>query len=68
MVEVLGRIGGMAAVPQPEDGVTYAHKIKKREARLDFARAASEVRVTSARKPVAGAWFELKAAGQGPRG
>jgi methionyl-tRNA formyltransferase len=29
--------------PQPEDGVTYAHKISKEECRIDWARAARQV-------------------------
>jgi len=33
----------LAATPQPEDGVTYAHKLDKAEARLDFNRAAIEL-------------------------
>ncbi|HEX7111128.1 MAG TPA: methionyl-tRNA formyltransferase [Mizugakiibacter sp.] len=30
-----------AATPQPQDGVTYAHKLDKAEARLDFAESAA---------------------------
>jgi methionyl-tRNA formyltransferase len=30
----------LAAVPQPEEGVTYAHKLDKAESALDFTRAA----------------------------
>ena len=33
----------MPAKPQPEDGVTYAHKLDKSEATLDFSRAAIEL-------------------------
>jgi methionyl-tRNA formyltransferase len=33
----------LAAVPQPEAGVTYAHKLDKAEAKLDFARPAVEL-------------------------
>ncbi|TPG11415.1 methionyl-tRNA formyltransferase [Rhodanobacter glycinis] len=33
----------LAATPQPEDGVTYAHKLDKAEAKLDFSRPASEL-------------------------
>ena len=33
----------LAAVPQPEDGVTYAHKLDKVEARLDFSQPAVEL-------------------------
>jgi methionyl-tRNA formyltransferase len=31
----------LAATPQPDDGVTYAHKLDKAEAKLDFSRPAS---------------------------
>jgi methionyl-tRNA formyltransferase len=59
MVEVLARIGEIAPEPQPEDGVTYAHKIEKHEARLDFSRSAVEVeRQVRAFAPVPGAFFE----------
>ena len=33
----------LAATPQSEDGVTYAHKLDKAEARLDVARPAAEL-------------------------
>jgi methionyl-tRNA formyltransferase len=33
----------LAAAPQPEDGVTYAHKLDKAEAKLDFSRSAMEL-------------------------
>ena len=59
MVEVLGRLDTIAPEPQPEDGVTYAHKIEKHEARLDFTRSAEEVeRQVRAFAPVPGAFFE----------
>jgi methionyl-tRNA formyltransferase len=35
--------GGLDAVPQPEDGVTYAAKISKDEAKLDLSRPALEL-------------------------
>ncbi|WP_232492082.1 methionyl-tRNA formyltransferase [Novosphingobium kaempferiae] len=48
------------AVPQPEDGVTYAKKIDKAEARLDFAQDAEQVeRQIRAFMPAPGAFFEL---------
>ncbi|WP_156839360.1 methionyl-tRNA formyltransferase [Novosphingobium aquimarinum] len=48
-------------VPQPDEGVTYAKKIEKSEARLDFTRAAEEVeRQVRAFAPTPGAWFELE--------
>jgi methionyl-tRNA formyltransferase len=42
IVEALRRmqVGNLAATPQPEQGVTYAAKISKEEARLDFAQPA----------------------------
>lgn len=59
MVEVLADLDGHPAVPQPEDGVTYAAKIDKAEARLDFTRSAVEVeRQVRAFNPAPGAFFE----------
>jgi len=59
MVEVLARLAEIVPEPQPEDGVTYAHKIEKHEARLDFTRSAIEVeRQVRAFAPVPGAFFE----------
>lgn len=60
MVEVLGDLCGHRAVVQPEEGVTYAHKIDKAESRLDFNRSAVEVeRQIRAFAPAPGAFFEL---------
>ena len=42
-VVVLADPGAFPAQPQPDDGVTYAAKIDKAEARLDFAAAAIQV-------------------------
>lgn len=48
------------AVRQPEDGVTYARKIDKAEARLDFSQDAAQVeRQVRAFMPTPGAYFEL---------
>ncbi len=59
MVEVLGDIDAHPAVPQPENGVTYAAKIDKAEARLDFGRPAVAVeRQVRAFHPAPGAFFE----------
>jgi len=33
----------LVATPQPEEGVTYAHKLDKAEAKLDFSRSALEL-------------------------
>jgi len=45
IVEALRRLGRgeLPATPQPEDGVTYAAKIAKEEAKLDFALPAVEL-------------------------
>jgi methionyl-tRNA formyltransferase len=44
---------------QPEDGVTYAKKIDKAEARIDWSRSAAEIeRQVRAFAPAPGAWFE----------
>lgn len=59
MVDVLDKIEAYPPVVQPEDGVTYAAKIDKAEARLDFTRSAAEVeRQVRAFNPAPGAWFE----------
>jgi methionyl-tRNA formyltransferase len=45
--------------PQPEEGATYAKKIDKAEARIDWSRTADEIgRQVRAFDPVPGAWFE----------
>jgi len=59
MVEVLADLDAHPARPQPEDGVTYAAKIDKSEARIDFAQSAVAVeRLIRAMNPAPGAWFE----------
>jgi methionyl-tRNA formyltransferase len=48
-------------VVQPDEGVTYAHKIDKAESRLDFTRDAADVeRQMRAFAPAPGAFFELE--------
>ncbi|CAA7627360.1 methionyl-tRNA formyltransferase [Magnetospirillum sp. SS-4] len=52
--------GTLAAVPQPEDGVTYARKLSKDEGRLDWNRPAAELeRMVRALNPWPGVWFAL---------
>lgn len=52
--------GQIEAEPQPDDGVTYAHKIEKDEARIDWREDADAVaRRVRAFNPVPGAWTEL---------
>ncbi|MGE0005302.1 MAG: methionyl-tRNA formyltransferase [Parvibaculaceae bacterium] len=62
MVEALKDLtnGELDCRPQPEDGVTYARKIDKAEAEIDFARPAVEVRNhIHGLSPSPGAWFLL---------
>jgi len=60
MVEVLGQLDRIGPRPQPEDKATYAPKIRKDEARLDFTRHALELeRQVRAFNPAPGAWFEF---------
>jgi methionyl-tRNA formyltransferase len=60
MVRVLANPDDFAAIPQPEEGITYAAKIEKAEARIDFVRSAAECeRHVRAFNPVPGAFFEL---------
>lgn len=61
MVEVLAQIGSHKPVPQPEDGITYASKVDKAEARIDFTRPTIEVeRQVRAFNPAPGAFFEYR--------
>lgn len=70
VTEELARLGASALlewlanpsppVPQPEDGATYAPKVDKTEARIDWQRSAQEVeRQVRAFAPAPGAWFEV---------
>lgn len=46
--------------PQPDEGVTYASKIDKAEARIDWSKGAEEIeRQVRAFAPSPGAWFEV---------
>lgn len=59
IVGVLGRLP-MAARMQPAEGVTYATKIDKSEARIDWARSAVEIdRQIRGLSPFPGAWCEI---------
>lgn len=61
LVEVLATPSTYPPVPQPDVGVTYAAKIDKAEARLDFAQSAAQVaRHVRAFAPAPGAFFEYK--------
>lgn len=59
LVAVLARWDRVGPRPQPERGVTYAPKIEKYEARLDFRKSAVEAeRQVRAFNPAPGAFFE----------
>ena len=60
IVEALAKLPGLTPEPQPEDGVTYAAKIDKSEARVDWSRPAVEVdRQIRGLSPFPGAWTEI---------
>ncbi|WP_299673808.1 methionyl-tRNA formyltransferase [uncultured Roseobacter sp.] len=57
IVDALSQINDLVAEPQPEAGVTYAEKIDKAEARVDWTRDAAEVdRLIRGLSPFPGAW------------
>jgi methionyl-tRNA formyltransferase len=54
--------------PQAEEGVTYAKKIDKREARIDWQKPAREVHnQIRGLSPFPGAWFEVELGGKATR-
>ncbi|MBE0703635.1 MAG: methionyl-tRNA formyltransferase [Afipia sp.] len=62
MVQAMAALeqGGLDLVPQDEAGVTYAAKIGKLEAKIDWAKPAHEVlRHIHGLSPFPGAWFEI---------
>jgi methionyl-tRNA formyltransferase len=63
MVRALGALerGGVAPVPQSEEGVTYARKILKDEARIDWSKSAREIDcLVRGLSPSPGAFTEVK--------
>jgi methionyl-tRNA formyltransferase len=70
MVEALAALerGALACTPQPRDGVTYAGKIDKGEAAIDWSRAAAEVHnKVRGLAPWPGAYFEVTLGGRTER-
>ncbi|MBS0275669.1 MAG: methionyl-tRNA formyltransferase [Proteobacteria bacterium] len=54
-------LGQASERPQPEEGVTYAKKILKEEARIDWTKPARELDcLIRGLSPVPGAWCEIK--------
>lgn len=61
IVKGLSRLSDLTPEPQPEDGVTYASKIDKAEARIDWSRSAEEIdRQIRGLSPFPGAWTEME--------
>jgi methionyl-tRNA formyltransferase len=63
MVQVLPALeaGDLRAIPQPADGVTYAHKIQKQEAVIDWSQPAPQIeRQVRAFNPQPGAHTTLR--------
>lgn len=61
IVQALDRLPELTPEPQPEAGVTYAAKIDKAEARVDFSKPAAEVdRLIRGLSPFPGAWVEVR--------
>ncbi|WP_415401599.1 methionyl-tRNA formyltransferase [Tateyamaria sp. SN3-11] len=59
IVNTLANLPDLTPQPQLEEGVTYAHKIDKAEAAIDWTKPASEVdRQIRGLSPFPGAWFE----------
>ena len=58
----------LGETPQPEEGITYASKISKAEARVDFAAPAATVHnQIRGLSPFPGAWFEIELDGKKER-
>jgi methionyl-tRNA formyltransferase len=50
--------GALTPTPQPEEGLTYAKKIRPKETRIDWSKSADEVdRRIRGLSPLPGAWF-----------
>lgn len=67
MVEALARLeaGALNLVPQHQEGVVYAHKIDKTEARIDWDRPAKAVHNhIRGLSPFPGAWCEMQLGGK----
>ena len=70
MVRALAALsrGALEATPQPEEGVTYAKKIGKAEARIDWSRPAAELGGhIRGLTPAPGAFFEIARGGENIR-
>jgi len=70
MSDVLGQLqatGALQAIPQANEGVTYAAKISKQEAHIDFTQPAGDVlRHVHGLSPFPGAWCVLQGSDNKP--
>jgi len=58
IVDALDRLDDLDAITQSDDGVSYARKIEKTEAQIDWSRSAEDVdRHIRGLSPFPGAWF-----------
>ena len=67
MVRAMGALerGQLETTPQAEDGITYAEKIDKAEARIDWVKSAREVHNhIRGLSPFPGAWTEIELGGK----
>jgi methionyl-tRNA formyltransferase len=61
IVETLNNLDHLTPETQPEEGVTYAAKIDKAEAAIDWSKPAIDVdRLIRGLSPFPGAWFEME--------
>jgi methionyl-tRNA formyltransferase len=70
MVEALAELerGHLDCKPQPDEGLTYAHKLDPAETRIDWRRSARDVHnLIRGLSPSPGAWFEIEINGKGER-
>ncbi|WP_299048193.1 methionyl-tRNA formyltransferase [uncultured Tateyamaria sp.] len=59
ITQTLDRLPTLTATPQPDNGVTYAHKIDKAEAAIDWTQDATTIdRQIRGLSPFPGAWFD----------
>lgn len=60
VILALDGIDSLPRIAQPEDGVTYAHMLKKEEGRIDWTRPAADIaRQVRALNPWPGVWCEV---------
>ena len=57
--------GTLDAIPQPEDGITYAHKLGPEDTRINWSNSAAQIDCQiRGLSPFPGAWFEIEQNGK----